>query len=58
MGSLACLGFLAVILTGRSELIVKLWPVSYLATTAAAITCAVAWRRRIADLTKPAEEQS
>lgn len=56
IGSLACLGFLAAIHTGMNELILKLWPVAYLATTAAALTCAVAWRHRIAALTAPANE--
>lgn len=55
IGSIACLTFLAAILTGRSELIVTLWPIAYLATTAAALACAFSWRRRIADLTRPGD---
>jgi hypothetical protein len=55
-GSLACLSFLVVILTGRTELIPRLWPIGFLATAAAAVACAVAWRHRIADLTVPVDE--
>ena len=56
IGSLACLGFLAALLTDRSELIPRIWPVAYLTTTAAALSCAFTWRRRIAALTEPANE--
>lgn len=56
IGSLACLSFLAVLLTGRSQLIPILWPVGYLGTAAAALTCAVAWRHRIANLTRQVDE--
>ena len=56
VGSLACLGFLAVILTGRADLVPTLWPVAYLATTVSAVTCAVAWTRRVAELTRAPEE--
>lgn len=55
IGSLACLSLLALILSDHSGLIPRLWPLTYLGTTAAAVTCAVAWRRRIADLTTPVD---
>jgi len=55
-GSLACLSFLGLLLTGRSELIPTVWPVAYLATTAASLTCAFAWRHRMAQLMRPAKD--
>ncbi len=55
-GSLACLTFLTVILTGRLDLIPTLWPVAYVGTAAVAVICAVAWRVRVAALTEPHEE--
>ena len=57
IGSLACLGFLTLLLTGRSELIPRIWPLSYATTTIAALTCVVMWRRRMADLTRPQAEE-
>lgn len=59
IGSLACLAALSGILRGRSEIVATwAWPVSYLATAAASVVCAVFWRRRIADLTRSVEQDS
>lgn len=55
-GSLASLSFLGLLLTGRSDLIPTVWPVAYLATTVASLTCALAWRHRIAQLSRPDED--
>lgn len=55
-GSLACLGFLGLILSGHSDLIATLWPVAYLSTTVASLTCAYSWRHRIAGLTRPPDD--
>lgn len=52
IGSVACLGFLTAILNGRADVITTLWPLAYLTTTAAALTCAFAWRRRMATLNR------
>ncbi len=50
-GSIACLGVLFGILSGRSDIITSLaWPVSYLATAAASLVCGVFWLRRVAEL--------
>ncbi len=58
-GSIGCLVILAAILSGRTELVPTfVWPVTYLATAAASLICGIYWRRRVASLTRPADDSA
>ncbi len=47
VGTLSCLATLTAVLTGRTSFVIEVaWPVAYAATTAAALICALSWRRR------------
>lgn len=55
LGTLSCLGFLAAIVAGKTDLVHNLlWPAAYVAMIAGSVACALSWRHRLRALTTPA----
>lgn len=56
VGCLAELVFLAGILSGRSELVLRVaWPMAYIAIIVGSVACASSWGHRKSELTRPAD---
>ena len=57
LGTLSCLGFLAAIIAGQTDLVYNLlWPAAYLAMIIGSVALALSWRYQMRALTTPADD--